>query len=51
MVSEWMENGTIMDFVTTYPETNRLKLVSSCPNPELSTDLTRSYSWQMSLVD
>jgi len=28
MVSEWMENGTIMNFVTAYPQTNRLKLVS-----------------------
>lgn len=28
MVSEWMENGTIMNFVTVCPQTNRLKLVS-----------------------
>jgi len=27
MVSEWMENGTIMNFVTACPQTNRLKLV------------------------
>ena len=32
MVSEWMEYGTIMDFVTAFPETNRLKLVSIFPN-------------------
>ena len=28
MVSEWMEHGTIMDFIITCPETNRLRLVS-----------------------
>jgi hypothetical protein len=28
MVSEWMEHGTIKDFITAHPETNRLKLVS-----------------------
>ena len=27
MISEWMEHGTIMDFVVAFPETNRLKLV------------------------
>ena len=32
MVSEWMEHGTIMDCVTAFPETNRLKLVSVHPN-------------------
>ena len=32
MVSEWMEHGTIMDFVTACPETNRLKLVSVLSN-------------------
>ena len=31
MVSEWMEYGTIVDFVTARPETNRLKLVSITP--------------------
>ena len=31
MVSEWMEHGTIMDFVTAFPETNRLKLVGIFP--------------------
>ena len=31
MVSEWMENGTIMDFITACPQTNRLKLVSILP--------------------
>ena len=34
MVSEWMEGGTIMDFVTAFPETNRLKLVRTLPNPK-----------------
>jgi len=29
MISEWMEHGTIMNFVVVYPETNRLKLVSA----------------------
>ena len=29
MVSEWMEHGTIMNFVTACPGTNRLKLVST----------------------
>ena len=28
MISEWMEHGTIMDFIIACPETNRLKLVS-----------------------
>ena len=28
MISEWMEHGTIVDFVVACPETNRLKLVS-----------------------
>jgi len=28
MISEWMEHGTIMDFVIACPGTNRLKLVS-----------------------
>ena len=31
MVSEWMEHGTITEFVVAHPETNRLKLVSSSP--------------------
>ena len=26
-ISEWMDNGTIMDFVVAHPETNRLQLV------------------------
>lgn len=29
IVSEWMEHGTIMEFVTARPESNRLKLVSA----------------------
>ena len=28
MVSAWMEHGTIKDFITVHPDTNRLKLVS-----------------------
>ena len=35
MVSEWMEHGTIMDFVVACPGTNRLKLVSIPPKPYL----------------
>ena len=31
MISEWMEHGTIMDFVVACPGTNRLKLVSVLP--------------------
>ena len=31
IISEWMEHGTIMDFVVACPETNRLKLVSASP--------------------
>jgi len=31
MVSDWMEHGTIVDFITACPETNRLKLVSIFP--------------------
>ena len=31
MVSEWMENGTITDFIVAHPGTNRLKLVSILP--------------------
>ena len=29
MVSEWMEHGTIMDFIVARPETNRLRLVNN----------------------
>ena len=32
MISEWMEHGTIMEFITVCPETNRLKLASIFPN-------------------
>jgi len=35
MVSEWMEHGTIMDFIVACPGTNRLKLVSIPPKPDL----------------
>jgi serine/threonine protein kinase len=28
MVSEWMKHGTIKEFITAHPETNRLKLVN-----------------------
>ena len=31
MISEWMEYGTIMQFINARPETNRLKLVSILP--------------------
>lgn len=30
MVSEWMVNGNINEFVKAYPDTDRLGLVSSC---------------------
>ena len=42
MVSDWMEHGTIMDFITVYPETNRLKLVNiiaQSPKPKTHTNL------------
>ena len=42
MISEWMEHGTIMDFVIAHPETNRLKLVGILPgvsNEHLLTSL------------
>lgn len=29
MVSEWMSNGTITDYVEKHPEANRLRLVSA----------------------
>ena len=34
MVSEWMEHGTVMDFVNAFPATNRLKLVRVFPRLE-----------------
>ena len=34
MISEWMENGTIMDFIVARPGTNRLKLASIPENPK-----------------
>ena len=40
MVSEWMENGTIMNFVTACPQTNRLKLVRDFLKSEINTSLT-----------
>ena len=39
MVSEWMEHGTLMDFVTACPGTNRLKLVSTYPRIRTSDQL------------
>ena len=39
MVSEWMTNGDINDFVKTHPEADRLKLVGPSPKfcyPRLS---------------
>ena len=31
MISEWMEHGTVMEFINARPGTNRLKLVSMLP--------------------
>jgi len=31
MISEWMTNGDINEFVKTHPEADRLKLVGSSP--------------------
>ena len=49
MVSEWMEHGTIMDFIIARPETNRLRLVSIFHEAGSERQLT-SLSWQTSLV-
>lgn len=35
MISKWMESGTIMDFVVAHPGTNRPKLVTISPKPEV----------------
>jgi len=40
MISEWMEHGTIMNFVIACPETNRLKLVSAFPGASSDHSLT-----------
>ena len=40
MVSEWMEFGTIMDFVIARPETNRLKLVGILSDASSERPLT-----------
>jgi len=40
MISEWMEHGTIADFVIACPGTNRLKLVSALPTHGLTRTLT-----------
>ena len=40
MVSEWMEHGTIMDFIIARPETNRLRLVSIFHEAESERQLT-----------
>lgn len=31
-VTEWMTNGNIMDFISTHPEVNRLRLVRLIPD-------------------
>lgn len=51
MVSEWMEHGTIMDFIIAHPETNRLRLVSIFHEAESEPCRRLSLSWQTSLVD
>ena len=40
MISEWMESGTIMDFIVAHPETNRLKLVGIFPRTWSKADQT-----------
>jgi hypothetical protein len=51
MISEWMEYGTVMDFITSHPEANRLKLVSILPwglkqTPvDISSSVGRCCSW------
>lgn len=50
MVSEWMVNGNVNEFVRVCPDANRFELVGlkpPCPNL-LMTDF---YSWQKSLAD
>ena len=42
MVSEWMVNGTINEFVKTHRDTNRFKLVRSCSCCRLYLPLTVS---------
>jgi len=50
MISEWMEYGTIMDFVAVCPATNRLKLVSIPPGLEANTRRRCFFSWRILLV-
>jgi hypothetical protein len=38
VVSEWMENGTVLEFINAFPETNRLKLVRILPEARGSTN-------------
>ena len=48
MVSEWMDNGNINDFIQKYPEANRTKLVSlilDCFNPRLTRSACRHRKW------
>ena len=51
MVSEWMEHGTIADFIVARPEANRLKLVSILPKAWNEHPWHRFFSWRMLLVD
>ena len=49
MVSEWMPNGSINEFITAYPDANRFELVSSLPKLLVSF-IAVDYgfdSWQM----
>ena len=48
MVSEWMENGNINDFIQKNPKANRTKLVSlilNCVNPQLTRSACRCCKW------
>ena len=51
LVSEWMENGNINQFVASHQSANRFELVGPHPNsryPHLSLTFTGSHSWATS---
>lgn len=50
MISEWMEHGTIMEFIIEYPGVNRLNLVRIYPMLPVNTAQQCFLSWQMFLV-
>jgi hypothetical protein len=43
MISEWMEKGSLVEFVKANPDANRLKLVSISPMGPSSLTLLRVY--------